>query len=720
MIEGSLSKLDPAQIEQAIAQRTRQLEHDSPSAEIYLDLGDLYAAQEKLPLAIKNYRQAVALKQDFVAAHRKLAAVFSQSGRDALAANHLFEVSKLNQDVFTPQQHYELGRTLQAQNKIPKAIACYRAAIKAQPRFWLAYRNLSNLLFKQEKYERAIDVYRQGAKNNPQDSRYYYALASTLASQKKWVRASNNYEKAAQLKPSAKVYYHWGIAQHALREYAQASSHFQAAAQLKPSPQIYYRWGLALGELNEWDRARLCYQQAISLNHNYVPAWYQLGLLWQNQQQWSQAIAAYQQTIALKPLFREALINLGLVYRQLGEYDLSNAYCQKAIESIAKTSPLKTLALAGSQQTVAEHPQALAKQYYQLAKLLRAQGHFSQAITVYCETIKLDPEFKVAYIDLQYTPTAKEQSKELIQFYRQILEQYPQITFGWVNLGDALTQQERLVEAIDCYRQGNYQQTIQVYPHLAEYDWQPVKKSGPDFIVAGASKCGTSSIYRYLSHHPQILPANKKEIDFYSHNYQRGIDWYLAHFPAITDGADFLTGEATPNYMRFPQAAQRIKDTFPETKIIILLRNPVDRAISWHYHKLNSGITKLDLATAIATEIDRLVDITEAEIVNTGYYDPDNILSSLYLYQIRPWIETLGREQFLILKSEDFYLNPLKSMEQVFQFLKLPNCSLDSYAKVNAGAYTQADSGLRKTLSKYFAPYNRQLEDYLDLEFNWK
>jgi hypothetical protein len=308
----------------------------------------------------------------------------------------------------------------------------------------------------------------------------------------------------------------------------------------------------------------------------------------------------------------------------------------------------------------------------------------------------------------------------VIQVYRQIVTKHPEIAIAWGNLGDALTQQDRVAEAIECYRKGSYYQAIKAYPDLAKLDWPNQKKSGPDFIIAGATKCGTSSIYHYLSRHPQVLLSHKKELDFYWKHFKRGVDWYLAHFPTLTDRPDFLTGEATPNYIRFPQVAQRIKDTFPQTKIIILLRNPVDRAISWHYHKLNTGLTKLDLATAIASEIDRLATVSEAEITNTGYYDPDNILTSLYIYKLKPWIEILGREQFLILKSEDFYLNTRENMEQVFKFLNLSSCPQDSYPKVNAGSYQDIDRNIRKILVEYFAPYNRQLEKYLGMEFGWE
>ncbi|MGB5633520.1 MAG: tetratricopeptide repeat protein [Waterburya sp.] len=647
-----------------------------------------------------------------------------QTGNDHLAANNLFEAYQLQSSSITAQQHYELGKTLQEQAKPVRAIACYRAAIKSQPDFWDAYETLATLLTEQGKDERAIKVYRQGVRNNPQNADYYFALASALAARQKWVRASNNYQQAADLAAdlasSAKIYYHWGLALIELQEFDQARSHFQQAAELTPSAEIYYHWGLALIELQEFDQAQSCFQQAIALKTDYAAAYYQLGLLWQNQQQWQQAIAAYKRFISLSSQLKSALVNLGLAYRHLQRYDLSIAYYQEAIKGIPKASPLETQAFAGYQQTLAEYPQVSVKLYYQLAKLLRARSRFPEAITAYCESIKLDPTFKHAYIDLQYTPIAQEQSTKLIDFYRQIVTEHPEITIAWGNLGDVLTQQDRVSEAIECYRTGSYQKAIQAYPYLAKLNWQPEKKSAPDFIIAGASKSGTSSIYYYLSRHPQVLLSHKKEIDFYWKNYKRGIDWYLAHFPTITDRADFLTGEATPNYLRFPQVAQRIKDTFPQTKIIILLRNPVDRAISWHYHKQNTGLTKVDLKTAIATEIARLASITEAEITNTGFYEPDNIISSLYIYKLKPWIELLGREQFLILKSEAFYLNPLETMAEVFKFLGLPNCPLDNYPKVNAGSYNQVDPSLRKTLSEYFAPYNQQLEEYLDLKFAWE
>ena len=686
MREDFPSELKPAEIEEAIALRLKQLENNPASAEICLDLGDLYAKQAKLPLAIKSYQQAIALNANLVDAHQKLALVLQQKGNIKLAANHLYKAYQLDPTLAVGKEHYELGQTFARQNRFPKAIACYKNAIDCQPDYFPAYEAWTELL-KEEKHEGAIAVYRLGIKNNPQDARYYYNLATTFAERQEWSKASNNYQKAAEL---------------------------------KPSPQIYYHHGLALIKLEKIMPAESCFQHAISLQQNYVPALYQVARLQKNRQQWQKAISTYKKIIALNSAHKWSLVDLGTIYRHLKKYNRAIANYRSGIEHTPKGLPLEKIAFKSYFQTLEEHPEVSARQYHRLAKLFRSRGYFTEAIIAFCKSIELDPQFRISYIDLQYTQITARQSVALIEFYRRILRKNPEITIAWGNLGDVLTQQNRIDEAIYCYRKGVYQKAIQLNPELAKLDWSPTKKLGPDFIVAGAAKCGTSSIYKYLSYHPQILLPHKKELNFYSQNYQLGIDWYLAHFPSISDRAEFLAGEATPNYLRFPEVTSRIQATFPQTKIIILLRNPVDRAISWHYHKYNDGLSDLDLATAVKRELKWLANATKEEILNAGYRNPDNILGSLYIYQIQSWVETLGREQLLILQSEDFYLNPQKNMKRVFQFLGLPNHTLDKYPQINAGSYAEIDPKIRKTLAEYFAPYNRQLEEYLGMEFNWQ
>ena len=705
MKELLLSQLTAEQIQQAIAQCRQKITANPESAEDRANLGDLYVQQKQWQQALKSYREAVILQPDSPRLRRALANTLTQLGNDRQAANHLFKSFKLESDSFTPGQLYQLGQTLAAQDLPDKAIACYRSAINSQTDFFEAYQALGELLAAQRKYEPVLEVYRLGVKNNPDNAQYCFALAQALAAQGKWLWASRNYKKAAKFDPSAKIYYHWGLALYQLQEYSQAKECFQKSVDLEASAKVYCHWGLTLKQLGEHSQAEECFQKSVDLEADYQQAYYH---------------DVYRKILSFNSDSGIAQNAMGQIYHHFQQYDLAVISFTKAVQNSVEADPLKTDAFTGYGQALASNPKATAFDYFQLAKLFRAKSRFPEAIFNYKKSIQLDPYFKNSYIDLQYTPIAKEQLPELIQIYRQIVTEHPEIAIAWGNLGDALTQEDRVAEAIECYRTGSYRQTIKAYPDLAQLDWPTQKKSGLDFIIAGAAKCGTSSIYHYLSCHPQVLLSHKKELDFYWRHFKRGIDWYLAHFPTITDRDDFLTGEATPNYLRFPQVAQRIKDTFPQTKIIILLRNPADRAISWHYHKLNTGLTNQDLSTAISEEITRLATVSEAEIVETGYCNPDNILSSLYIYKIRAWVEILGREQFLFLKSEDFYSDPLGNMAQVFNFLGLPNYPLKNYPKVNAGSYNQVDSKLRKTLVDYFAPYNRRLEEYLEMEFNWQ
>ncbi|MEL6788547.1 MAG: tetratricopeptide repeat protein, partial [Cyanobacteria bacterium J06607_15] len=120
-------------IEQTIAQYSQQIEAGAKSAEVYTELGHLYSQQQKWQLAIQNYRQAIAIEPDLVEVHRRLEFALQQQGKNGLATNHQFTQFELQPSSFNPQQVYELGQNLESQNKLAKAISCYRQAIKSQP-----------------------------------------------------------------------------------------------------------------------------------------------------------------------------------------------------------------------------------------------------------------------------------------------------------------------------------------------------------------------------------------------------------------------------------------------------------------------------------------------------------------------------------------------------------------------------------------------------------
>jgi hypothetical protein len=354
------------------------------------------------------------------------------------------------------------------------------------------------------------------------------------------------------------------------------------------------------------------------------------------------------------------------------------------------------------------------EQQFQLGKSFRNQGLNQKAIYYFCETLKLNPTYIPAYIALRYINLKPEQRLQLIDFYGQILVDYPHLFEALTNLSELLTQ-DNLPEAIALSRQAIYYKTIEHNPNLAQIEWKLQKAKAPDFIIIGAGKSGTTSLYKYLGDHPQILLPNKKELRFFDKNFTLGYDWYLAQFPTLADQSQWLTGEASPSYFFMPHAAQRIKDFTPKIKLIVMLRNPVERSISDYYQNQKTGCNNQTLEQAIATEFQRVQQQSEVELSYRGGI----IAQSLYYYKLRRWLNIFPKSQVLILSSEVFFANPDKSMEQVFEFLGLTKIQYKDYQKYNVGDYPEVSEKLRKQLTNFFTPYNQQLSKYLQMDFNW-
>ena len=655
------------QLTKDIAQFNKQLAVNPEQPEIYLQLGNLYEKKQQWELAIRSYEQAINLNPQLVNAYICLAKVYAAELKNHdKSTNYWYQAIKLNPDWLTAKKCITLGNILQAQKKIIKAIDCYYQAIVLSPNMLDAYHQLAELFMIRNQQKKAIQIYNKGIEYNSQNSQFYFALAQVCAKQKKWKLANQYYQDAIALEKNFP------------RE-------FPPKIDFKP---------------HSWQ------------------AYYQLGKVLQYKKQWQIAITLYQKVNQLEPKFIPAYLSIANIYRELEKYQLAFDFYRQAIIICPQDNPLRHQAIASYKNTLESLSNPQPKLYYQWGRLLRSQGDFIKAIAAYQEAIKLDPKFDPAYIDIQYTEVATEKLEQLADFYRQIVKDYS-YPLAWGNLGDVLTQQGKIKDAIACYQTSSYQQSIQKNLDLANLNWPEKKDKPPDFLIVGATKCGTSSLYYYLSHHPQILFSHKKELNFFVKHFNFGFDWYLSQFPTITDNQNFLTGEATPNYLRFPIVAQRIQKYCPDIKLIILLRNPVDRAISWHYHKRNTGLSEDTLEKAITKEMKLLETLSESDIINMGFNDPDNIIASLYYYQIKAWREYLNRHQFLILKSENFYHSPETTMEKVFNFLGLPAQKIAQYPKVNAGSYCSVDPELRKTLSAYFQPYNKSLEEYLNIQFNW-
>jgi sulfotransferase family protein len=250
----------------------------------------------------------------------------------------------------------------------------------------------------------------------------------------------------------------------------------------------------------------------------------------------------------------------------------------------------------------------------------------------------------------------------------------------------------------------------------------------PDFAVIGTMKGGTSFFYHLLSQHPLVQPAAAKELHFFDAHFDLGVEWYRRCFPAprLEDGRRTITGEATP-YMSHRLAPERMAKVVPEARLIALLRNPVERTYSDYQQVVRKGRETLTFEEAIgAAEKARSSGRggRSPELEDRAGLDRHGYFSrSIYVDKLLRWSEFFPREQMLVLKSEDFFENPRKTLKSVLEFLGLPEWEPEPSKlenKRNAGRYEEEmDPVTRRRLEEYFEPHNRRLYDYLGVDFGW-
>ena len=249
----------------------------------------------------------------------------------------------------------------------------------------------------------------------------------------------------------------------------------------------------------------------------------------------------------------------------------------------------------------------------------------------------------------------------------------------------------------------------------------------PDFIIIGAQRCGTTSLYNYLAQHPQVLPATIKETHFYDNNFRRGLNWYRAFFPLARQtngGRRLVTGESTPYYLFYPHAPARVYETLPDVKLIVMLRNPIDRAFSHYAHEKKMGAETMSFEEALDREERGLAAETARIVADENYrsffHQHYTYLSrGIYVDQLARWTEFFRREQILIVESQDFYQDPAAALRQVTDFLGLPPWELEQYPQYNATGHGTMEPRTRERLAAYFRPHNRRLYDLMGVDWKW-
>jgi hypothetical protein len=212
----------------------------------------------------------------------------------------------------------------------------------------------------------------------------------------------------------------------------------------------------------------------------------------------------------------------------------------------------------------------------------------------------------------------------------------------------------------------------------------------PNFLILGAPKCGTTSLYSYLGQHPEVFMSFPKEPTFFGHEGEDGLfngpgdnneiyrtrmitnlDAYSALFNGVT--TQKAVGEASTFYLYLPKAVLRIKKYIPEAKMFAVLRNPADRAYSNYLHLVRQLREPCTFTQALREEPSRIKNNWNEfwHYKSMGFYSQ----------QVKRYYDTFGRQQVHIYLHEDLQKDPLSLVKRIFEILQVDSSFIPDMSK---------------------------------------
>jgi len=256
----------------------------------------------------------------------------------------------------------------------------------------------------------------------------------------------------------------------------------------------------------------------------------------------------------------------------------------------------------------------------------------------------------------------------------------------------------------------------------------------PSFLMVGAQRAGTTSLFRALMSHPLVHAANyHKGVNYFDVNYQRDFSWYQGHFPTAAHlrrttrsaAGDPVTFEASGYYMFHPRAAARIARDLPDVRIVAMLRDPVERAYSAWKHEHARGFEWATFEVALDLEDHRLEGEVERMLADPGYQSVHHrhhayVRRGQYHEQLVRLHEHLSPERVHVVESESFFTSPEATYSELLDFLGLPAVMPERFDRWNGRPSAPMSTQTRSRLREHFASHDRALANLMGREVAWR
>ena len=237
----------------------------------------------------------------------------------------------------------------------------------------------------------------------------------------------------------------------------------------------------------------------------------------------------------------------------------------------------------------------------------------------------------------------------------------------------------------------------------------------PDFLGLGTQKGGTTTLHTLLATHPQVFLPACKEVHYFDLHADREPGWYAAHFAAASETQ--RCGDITPFYLFHPEVPRRIQALLPRARMIVLLRDPVERALSQVFHAQRKGFEPLGLKQALAAEPERLASGNPYNLQKHSY-----VARSRYLEQLQRYEALFAADQLLVLRSEDLFQQPEQVWKQLLRFLELDAHPLPMrlpQANAGSGEAAAVDPEIREQLRCQLAATAAGVQERYGFGWGW-
>lgn len=369
-------------------------------------------------------------------------------------------------------------------------------------------------------------------------------------------------------------------------------------------------------------------------------------------------------------------------------------------DTAAERHLIRAITLTGGQASAA----------YRLGQLHRSRGQFDQAATWFLASLSNDPDPFHIHNELQFTRCSDALLPDLVAFYAALCRRQPQRALAGQLHAHYLIKQGKQSQAIAESRRAARLDVGSLESWLAPATAAPTP---PDFLILGTPKGGTTAVLRWLEQVPGLWCHPRKELHFFDGRYAYGEAWYCAQFPRFQADAGILRGEATPNYFSDPSTPQRVANLIPQARLVVLLRDPVRRAVSWVQHLQRLEGLEGSVSHWLEQELHQLEGLNPEQLAAQPRIGTGALQDSCYDLHWARWAQALPDNPPLMLSSDQLFRTPEPVLTELLRHLGLkleakPWLQHWQPRNVNPSAPASLSPQLRQRLAAFLARHSQQ------------